>query len=117
MGVLNHPSCRRRPVCDPLPAVSHAQRLLETYLPHLRPAQQRGLAGWVAGVLAAQSGCESAVRLALAPRGEPDHATRARLREVLCAGRERAAPCGTSLDVAACFAPLLRWVMAWWTVD
>ena len=104
-------------MCDPLPAVSHAQRLLETYLPHLRPAQQRGLAEWVAGVLAAQSGCESAVRLALAPRGEPDHATRARLREVLCAGRERAAPCGTSLDVAACFAPLLRWVMAWWTGD
>jgi hypothetical protein len=91
--------------------------LLETQLPHLRPAQHRGLAEWVAGVLAARSGCESAVRLALAPRGEPDHATRARLREVLCDGSERAAPCGTSLNVEGCFAPLLAWVLAWWRGD
>lgn len=104
-------------MCVPLPAVSHAQTLLETYLPHLRPAQQRGLAEWVAGVLAAQSGCEAAVLTALAPRGEPDHATRARLREVLCDGTDRAAPCGISLDVEACFAPLLAWVLAWWTGD
>jgi hypothetical protein len=117
MGVLNHPSCRRRPVCDPLPAVSHAQRLLETYLPHLRPAQQRGLAEWVAGVLAAQSGCEAAVLNALTDEGRPAHATRARLREVLCDGSERAAPCGTNLDVAACFAPLAAWIVAWWVGD
>ena len=61
-------------MCDPLPAVSHAQRLLETYLPHLRPAQQRGLAEWVAGVLAAQSGCEAAVLNALTDEGRPAHA-------------------------------------------
>jgi hypothetical protein len=104
-------------VCVSLPAVSHVQRLLETHLPQLRPAQHRGVAEWVAGVLAAQSGCEAAVLTALAPLGEPDHATRARLREVLCDGADRAAPCGTSLDVEACFAPLLAWVLAWWGGD
>jgi hypothetical protein len=91
--------------------------LLETHLPDLRPAQQRGLAVWVAGVLAAQSGCEAAVLRALADEGLPPHATRARLREALCDGGERAAPCGTKLDVDACFAPLLAWLVAWWVGD
>ena len=98
----------------PLPAVSPVQGLTETYLPHLRPAQQRGVAEWVVGVLAAQSGCEQAVLAALEPLGLPPHATRARLREVLCDGADRAAPCGIGLEVEACFAPLLAWVLSWW---
>jgi hypothetical protein len=104
-------------VPNPVPAVSHVQALTETYLAHLRPAQQRGLAEWVAGVLAAESGCEPAVLTRLATLGLPAPATRARLRELLCDGSERAAPCGTSLDVEACFAPLLGWVVAWWIGD
>jgi DDE family transposase len=104
-------------VCNPLPAVSHVRALTETFLPHLRPAQQRGIAEWVVGVLAAESGCEQAVLTALEPLGLPEHATRARLREVLCDGTERAAPCATSLDVETCFAPLLAWVLAWWVGD
>jgi hypothetical protein len=104
-------------VPNPVPAVSHVQALTETFLPHLRPAQQRGLAEWVAGMLEAKSGCEHAVLAALEAAGLPAHATRARLREFLCDGADRAAPCTTSLDVAACFAPLLGWVLAWWTGD
>ena len=99
----------------PVPAVSHVQQVTETFLPHLRPAQQRGLAEWVAGALAAQSGCEQAILTRLETLGLPAHATRARLREFLCDGTERAAPCATSLEVEACFAPLLGWVLAWWT--
>lgn len=102
-------------MCVPLPAVSHVTETLETYLPHLRPAQQRGIAEWVAGVLAAGSGCEAAVLAALEPLGLPEHATRARLREVLRDGAERDAPCAVSLEVEGCFAPLLAWVVAWWT--
>jgi hypothetical protein len=102
-------------VPNPAPAVSHVQALTETFLPHLRPAQQRGLAAWVAGVLEAKSGCEHAVLSALAPLGLPEQATRARLREFLCEGSERAAPCTTSLDIERCFAPLLGWVLAWWS--
>lgn len=100
---------------NPVPAVSQVQDLTETYLPHLRPAQQRGLAEWVGGLLAAESGCEQAVLNALEREGLPGHATRARLREWLCDGSDRAAPCGTSLDLDACFAPLLGWVLDWWT--
>ena len=31
--------------------------------------------------------------------------------------RHRARPCKTELDVSLCFAPLLRWVLAWWRSD
>jgi hypothetical protein len=104
-------------VCVPVPAVSHVQVLTETYLPHLRPAQQRGLAEWVTGVLDAESGCEQAILAAVAPLGRPMHALRARLREFLRDGADRAAPCATSLEVETCFAPLLGWVLAWWVGD
>jgi hypothetical protein len=98
----------------PVPAVSHVQSLIETYLPDLRPAQQRGLAEWVTGVLAAESGCEAAILAALEPLGVEPQALRARLREVVYDGADRAAPCAVSLEVGACFAPLLAWVVAWW---
>lgn len=102
---------------NPVPAVSPVQELTERFLPHLRPAQQRGLAAWVAGLLAAESGCESAVLARLETLGLPAPATRARLREVLGDGAERAAPCATRLDAEGCFAPLLAWVLRWWVGD
>jgi hypothetical protein len=101
----------------PVPAVSHVAALITTHLPRLRPAQQRGVAEWVEGTLLAGSSCEAAVLAALAPLGRPEHATRARLREVLCDGAERADPCAVSLEVEGCFAPLLAWVIAWWIGD
>ena len=102
---------------NPVPAVSHVQSLTEHFLPHLRPAQQRGLAEWVAGVLAAESGCEPEVLAELVTWGLPEHATRARLREFLYDGADRAAPCATSLAVESCFAPLLAWILSWWVGD
>lgn len=99
----------------PVPAVSHVQALTETFRPHLRPAQQRGVAEWVVGTLAAESGCEQAILTRLEALGLPTHATRARLREWLYDGGDRAAPCATSLAGEDCFAPVLGWVAAWWT--
>jgi hypothetical protein len=101
-------------VPNPVPAVSHVEDLVETFLPQLRRAERGGLALWVVGLLAAQSGCERAILTALAPLGCAEHATRARLREWLYDGKDRATPCCTRLDVTSCFAPLLRWVLAWW---
>lgn len=101
----------------PASAVSHVAALITTHLPLLRPAQQRGVAEWVEGTLLAGSSCEAAVLAALAPLGRPEHATRARLREVLCDGADRADPCAVNLDIEACFAPLLAWVLAWWIGD
>lgn len=80
---------------------------------NLRPAQQRGLATWVYGTILAGSGCENAVIAALEPLGSGD-TVRQLLREWLYDGKDKAAPCATQVDLGACFAPLLRWVVSWW---
>jgi hypothetical protein len=102
-------------VSHPVAAVSQVLEHVEEYLPELRAAQQRGLAEWVAGVLAAESGLEQTVLAALEREGVEFDAARKRLREFLCDGAERAAPCATSLEVESCFVRLLAWVCAWWT--
>jgi hypothetical protein len=88
--------------------------LLAEHLPELRPAQRAGLALWVLGTILAGSACQNAVLTALEPLGLRRHATRQRLREWTYAGPDRAAPCATTLEVTTCFAPLVRWVLAWW---
>jgi hypothetical protein len=90
------------------------QELTGTFLPQLRPAERSGLALWVVSLLVAQSCCERTILTAMAPLGYAAHALRARLREFLCDGGDRAAPCATSVAVEGCFAPLLGWVLAWW---
>jgi hypothetical protein len=90
---------------------------LAEHLPALRPAERRGLGLWVLGTILAGSACQTAVLAAVEPRGGRWHARRQQLREWTYEGRERAAPCGTTLDVAGCFVWLLRWVVSWWRSD
>ena len=59
------------------------------------------------------SACQNAVASALSPWGRWN-SLRQYLREWLYDGSDRARPCQTELDVTLCFAPLLRWVLAWW---
>jgi len=87
---------------------------VQAHLPALRSAQQRGLAEWVTGTLAAGSACETSVLDALADTPAARHAARERLRAWLYDGADRPAPCRTQVEVDACFAPVLRWVLAWW---
>ena len=89
-------------------------RCIAKRLPHLRPGQVKGLALWVGATILARSGCQNAVLGVLQTLGFGWHTTRQYLREWLRDGADRAAPCGVQLDVQACFAPLLRWVLAWW---
>ena len=84
---------------------------LAEQLPALRPAQRRGLALWVTGTVLAKSASQSAVVAALVSLGGNQHVLRQRLREWLYDGAHRAAPCQVELDVAACMAPLLAWVL------
>ena len=94
--------------------VCQVEAEIATRLPGLRPAQRLGLALWVYGAVLAGSACQVAVIAALLPLGATAHALRQRLRDWLYAGADKAAPCAVELDVATCFAPLLRWVLAWW---
>lgn len=83
------------------------------HLTALRPAQRGGLTLWVSGAVLAGSACQAAVVAALVPLGGA-HALRQRLREWLDDGADKAVPVRAQIDVAACFAPLLRWVLSWW---
>ena len=89
---------------------------IEQHLGVLRPAQQRGLVLWVYGTLLAQSGCQSAVLLALRPVFglAAQHALRQMLREWHLDGADKTLPGRHEVKVEACFAPLLGWVLAWW---
>ena len=89
------------------------QHACQRFFPHLRPAQQRGLALWVLGTILARSVCQSSVVCALSVFAN-SHALRQRLREWLYDGCDRRCACSTSLEVETCFAPLLRWVLTWW---
>jgi hypothetical protein len=89
-------------------------RVLTEVFPHLRPAECRGLTLWVVGAILAGSACQTAVISALRPLGLAPEALRQRLREWTYDGTDRDAPCGTSLEVARCFAPLLVWVIRLW---
>jgi hypothetical protein len=83
------------------------------YFPDLRPAQQRGLTLWVYGTILAQSACQNAVATALVALGLWNTA-RQHLREWLYDGSHKARPCGTQVEVALCFPPLMRWLLSWW---
>lgn len=89
---------------------------LETHLPQLRPAQRRALTWWVYGSILAGSACQAAVLLALEPvvGWAHRHALRQQLRAVLRDGVDQPGPNRCELDVRACFAPLLGWVLHWW---
>ena len=98
------------------PGYYQMEQHLAAHLPHLRPAQRGGLALWVVGTILARSASQHAVLAALAVYS-PWHALRQRLREWTYAGADRAAPCAVQVEVRHCFAPLLRWVLAWWQGD
>jgi hypothetical protein len=82
----------------------------------LTPGQRRDLAAWVAGTLLAGSSCLTLVVTALVDAvgaGRWDRVRQA-LKEWLLAGAERSAPGRVQVDPAACFAPLLGWVLSLW---
>ena len=93
------------------------QKTLEPHLPHLSQPQLTGLVLWVCGAILAGSppqADQNAVASALSPWGRWN-SLRQYLREWLYDGSNRARPCQTELDVTLCFAPLLRWVLSWWS--
>ena len=92
------------------------QEAIDTSLAHLTTAQRRGLVWWVFGTLLAGSGCLSAVLVALGPFvGRAGQAAlRQSLREWLRDGGDKLVPGAAQLEVATCFAPLLRWLLGWW---
>ena len=90
------------------------QQMIETHLPHLTQAQLAGLGpGGSVGLFWLAAPARTPWPLPSRP-GAAWNNLRQYLREWLYDGSDRARPCKTELDVNLCFAPLLKWVLAWW---
>ena len=84
-------------------------------LPNLTRPQAAGLASWSFGMVLARCCALSAVALFLAKLlGQQVNTVRQRLREFYQEADAKKGPGRQDLDVTACFAPLLRWVLRDW---
>ena len=107
--------CHRLP-CASRPNVTRCSQTIQHHMPHLRESQRKGLALWVYGAILAGSGCQNAVATALSFVAS-FNTMRQYLREWLYDGAKRSNPCTTQVEVSACFAPLMRWVLSLWRSD
>ena len=83
-----------------------------TALPHLSVPQARVLALWSFGMVLARSCALTAVTAVLAELlGKKDTALRQCLREWFYEAKDKRGQHRQSLDVQACFVPLLCWVI------
>jgi hypothetical protein len=83
--------------------------------PDLTRPQVAGLAGWSFGMVLARCCALSTVALFLARLlGKQVNTARQRLREFYQEADAKRGPGRQDLDVTACFAPLLRWVLRGW---
>jgi hypothetical protein len=84
-------------------------------LPQLSKSQATVLALWSVGMVLARSCALSAVSLMLAVSlGRKENSVRQQLREGCYEAKAKRGGKRQELDVTACFAPLLGWVLRWW---
>jgi hypothetical protein len=88
---------------------------IATHLPHLSKPQHTVLALWSFGMVIAHSCALTAVAGFMADLfGRKDNTVRQRLREWCYDAADKQGTHRISLDVSACFVPLLRWVLSLW---
>src|SRR5215212_10994769 len=88
---------------------------VSTHLPTLSQPQATVLALWSFGMVLARSCGITSVTALLAPLLDAQENTvRQRLREWCYDAKDKRGTKRQDLDVTTCFAPLLRWVLAWW---
>ena len=95
--------------------VSRWEAEVSSALPVLRPVQARVLAAFSFGMIVTQSCGLSTVATFLANLlGRSYDAQRQQLRDWCYDASDKRGHRRQQVEVAACFAPLLRWVLAWW---
>lgn len=98
-----------------LEAVSAWEQTVSSRLPHLSRPQARVLALWSYGVVLAQRCGQTSVAAALALLlGHKEGTVRQRLREWCREAEHKRGEGRRAVEVEACFAPLLGWVLSWW---
>src|SRR5579872_3748269 len=92
--------------------------ILSSYFPHLSAPQVEVLALWSLGFVFAQTGGITSIVVALASSWGCSEATlRQRLREWMYDAKDKKGDHRCQVEVSTCFAPLLRWILAWWPPD
>jgi hypothetical protein len=95
--------------------LSQWEQTVSTHRPALSPAQATVLALWSYGMVLARSCGITAGAALLAPLlGAKETTLRQRLRAWCYDAEDKRGTKRQQLDVSTCFAPLLRWVLAWW---
>lgn len=95
--------------------LSQWEATVSTHLPHLSRPQAAALAAWSYGIVLAQCcGLATVAAVVAGLRGVRENTGRARLRDWYRAAAEKRGAKRRDVAVEACFAPLLRWVLAWW---
>ena len=95
--------------------VSRWEAEVSSALPGLRPAQARVLAAFSFGMIVTQScGLTTVATFLAGLLGRSYDAQRQQLREWCYDAPDKRGHQRQQVEVAACFAPLLRWVLAWW---
>jgi hypothetical protein len=101
--------------CD---SVSAWSATVSRRLPHLSRAHAQVLALWSYGMVLAHTCGITTVVAVLAPLvGASENTLRQRLREWCYDAQHKRGTHRQAIQVSACFAPLLRWVLAWWSGD
>ena len=96
-------------------AVSPWVETVSRHLPTLSPAHARVLALWSYGVaLTQRAGTTSVAALLAAVLGQQENTVRQRLREWYWEAEHKRGRQRQAVEVTACFAALLGWVLAWW---
>jgi len=97
------------------PRVSQWNATVSRYLPHLSRPQAGVLALWSLGMVLSRSCGLSQVSVMLSLLlGQSERTLRQRLREWYFPAQDKAGTHRRQVEVERCFAPLLRWVLAWW---
>lgn len=98
--------------------LSQWHTIVSTYLPQLSPAHAYVLALWSYGMVLSHSCGITSVTALVAPLLRcTESALRQRLREWCYDAKDKRGPSRCAVDVPGCFAPLLRWILAWWPPD
>lgn len=97
-------------------AVSAWEQIVSRQLPTLSAPQARVLALWSFGVVLAQRCGQTSVVVAVAHLlGHREATVRQQLREWCYAAADKRGRQRKAVEVEDCFAPLLGWVLHWWT--
>jgi len=98
------------------PQIYSWSKEIASHLPGLNPALATALAMWSVGmILANRCGLDSVAGWVSSLLNQPFETSRQRLREFYQEGRAKRGRNRKDFDVHSCFAPLLTWVLSFWS--